>query len=189
MDLVPVYEDEQPGNDMTGIVHIDPSFVQNIGVQWVEAERRDIPFSIRTIGTVAYNDRRISLVNVKYAGWIENVRINYVGESVSMGQELFEVYSPELVTTQKEYLNALDYVERLSRGNYPDIRERAESMLNSSRERLRNWDITPEQIEELESTREPRRTVTVFFRGGRCRDQQDGPVAGRHVRETRDESL
>ena len=162
MDLVPVYEDEQPGNDMTGIVHIDPSFVQNIGVQWVEAERRDIPFSIRTIGTVAYNDRRISLVNVKYAGWIENVRVNYLGESVSMGQELFEVYSPELVTTQKEYLNALDYVERLSRGNYPDIRERAESLLNSSRERLRNWDITPEQIEELESTREPRRTVTVF---------------------------
>jgi Cu(I)/Ag(I) efflux system membrane fusion protein/cobalt-zinc-cadmium efflux system membrane fusion protein len=68
MDLVPVYEDESQGDDAVGIVHIDPSFVQNIGVQWVGAERRDIPFSIRTIGTVNYNDRRISQVNVKYSG-------------------------------------------------------------------------------------------------------------------------
>ncbi len=87
MDLVPVYEENQSGNSATGIVHIDPSFVQNIGVQWVDVERRDIPVSIRTIGTVAYNDRGISLVNIKYSGWIEDVQVNYVGESVRKGQK------------------------------------------------------------------------------------------------------
>ncbi len=162
MDLVPVYEDEGPQADTTGIVHIDPSFVQNIGVQWVDVERRDIPFTIRTIGTVAYNEEAVSLVNVKYAGWIEGVTVNYVGEPVSKGQKLFEIYSPELVTTQKEYLNALDYVARMEGGNYPGVRKRAESLLDSSRERLRNWDLTAEQVEELESTRRPRRTITVF---------------------------
>ena len=184
MDLVPVYEDGPPEEDSAGIVHIDPSFVQNIGVQWVEAERRDIPISIRTIGTVNYNDRRISQVNVKYSGWIENVQVNFVGESVKAGQALFEVYSPELVTTQKEYLNALDYREQLSRGDYPEIQERAESLLKSSRERLRNWDLTAEQIEELKVSGKPNRTVTVFSSCGWCGDQQNGTVAGRHVRET-----
>lgn len=162
MELVPVYEDESQGEDAVGIVHIDPSFVQNIGVQWVKAERRDIPFSIRTIGTVNYSDRRISQVNVKYSGWIENVRVNFVGEPVKKGQALFEVYSPELVTTQKEYLNALDYREQLSRGDYPEIQERADSLLKSSRERLRNWDFTSGQVEELEQSGEPSRTITVF---------------------------
>jgi membrane fusion protein, copper/silver efflux system len=162
MDLVPVYEESQPGSGAVGVVHIDPSFVQNIGVQWVDVERRDIPVSIRTIGTVAYNDRRISLVNIKYSGWIEDVQVNYVGESVRKGQKLFEIYSPDLVTTQKEYLNALDYAKRMNEGNYPDIRERAESLLESSRKRLRNWDLTPGQIEELGLNRQPRRTITVF---------------------------
>ena len=162
MDLVPVYEDGPPEEDSAGIVHIDPSFVQNIGVQWVDAERRDIPMTIRTIGTVTYNDQRISQVNIKYAGWIEDVQVNFIGEPVRKGQKLFEVYSPELVTTQKEYLSALDYVKRMNEGNYPDIRERAESLLKSSRERLRNWDLSAGQIEELESKREPLRTITVF---------------------------
>jgi len=162
MDLVPVYEEGDGQAEASGIVNIDPSFVQNIGVQWIEVERRDIPFTIRTIGTVAYNDQRVSLVTVKYEGWIEGVTVNYVGESVKKGQKLFEVYSPELVTTQKEYLNAQDYLEKMGRSDYPEIRQRAESLLSSSRERLRNWDFTPEQIDELASSRKPRRTVPVF---------------------------
>jgi Cu(I)/Ag(I) efflux system membrane fusion protein/cobalt-zinc-cadmium efflux system membrane fusion protein len=162
MDLVPVYEDEEEEESGEGVVHIDPAFVQNIGVQSVEVDRRDIPFSIRTIGTVAYDDKKVSWVNTKYAGWVENVRVNYVGEPVAKGQELFEIYSPELVTTQKEYLSALDYAEKLSQSGLPEIKERARSLLNASRERLRYWDISNEQIRQLEKSREPTRTLSVF---------------------------
>lgn len=161
MELIPVYEEEEE-EDYSGIVHIDPGYVQNFGVQTVVATRQDIPFEIRTIGTVNYNEKQIYLVNTKYSGWIEDVQANYVGEAVRKGQKLFEIYSPELVTTQKEHLAALDYVDRLGTGAYPDIEARARALVQASRERLRNWDLTDDQIRELTETREPRRTLTVY---------------------------
>jgi Cu(I)/Ag(I) efflux system membrane fusion protein/cobalt-zinc-cadmium efflux system membrane fusion protein len=182
MDLVAVYEEEEEASG-EGIVHIDPAFVQNIGVQSVDVERRDIPFTIRTIGTVAYDDKKVAWVNTKFAGWVENVQINYVGETVTKGQELFEIYSPELVTTQKEYLSALDYAEKLSQSNMAEIKERALSLLNSSRERLRYWDISEEQIRELEKSRKPTRTLKVFSTvSGMVLEKMDQALEGMYVK-------
>jgi len=180
MDLVPVYEEEE---STEGVVRIDPAFVQNIGVQSVLVERRDIPFSIRTIGTVTYDDKKLALVNTKYAGWVEKVRINYVGETVSKGQELFEIYSPELVTTQKEYLSALDYAEKLSHTDLSEIKSRALSLLDASRERLRYWDISDEQIRRLEKSRQPTRTLKVFSpAGGMVLEKMDQTLEGMYVK-------
>jgi Cu(I)/Ag(I) efflux system membrane fusion protein/cobalt-zinc-cadmium efflux system membrane fusion protein len=160
MDLVPVYEDEVE-EAPAGTIRIDPVFVQNIGVQSTELRRTDIPFTIRTVGTLTYNDGQIAWVTTKFDGWIEGVSVNYVGEPVKKGQKLFEIYSPQLVTTQKEYLQALDYAQRMGEGNYPDIAARAQSLLVSSRERLKYWDISDDQIEELEASRQLRRTLAV----------------------------
>jgi Cu(I)/Ag(I) efflux system membrane fusion protein/cobalt-zinc-cadmium efflux system membrane fusion protein len=160
MDLIPVYEDEAE-EAAPGTIKIDPVFVQNIGVQSGMIKRTDIPFTIRTVGNLTYNDSQIAWVNTKYDGWIEKVYVNYVGEPVKKGQKLFEIYSPELVTTQKEYLQALEYAKRMTEGNYPDIAERAQSLLNSSRERLEYWDISEEQIAELKKTRQLLRTLAV----------------------------
>jgi len=160
MDLVPVYEDEA-GAPPPGWVQIDPGFVQNIGVQAETVARRDIPFTIRTVGTLAYADERVSWVTTKYDGWIEKVYVNYVGETVKKGQKLFEIYSPQLVTTQKEYLQALDYARQLALEDYPDIAARASSLVGSARERLEYWDISDEQIAELERVQEPTRTLAV----------------------------
>ncbi len=135
MDLIPVYEGEED-ELAPGTIKIDPVFVQNIGVQSEELQRTDIPFTIRTVGNLKYNDGAIAWVNTKYEGWIEKVYVNYVGEPVKKGQKLFEIYSPDLVTTQKEYLQALEYAKRMTEGNYPDIAARARSLLISSRERL-----------------------------------------------------
>jgi Cu(I)/Ag(I) efflux system membrane fusion protein/cobalt-zinc-cadmium efflux system membrane fusion protein len=88
MDLVPVYEDEV--DTAPGIVAIDPGFVQSIGVQTEPARRVDIPFTIRTIGTLVYNDSQIALVTTKYEGWIEKAYVNYVGEPVEVGDPLFD---------------------------------------------------------------------------------------------------
>ena len=160
MDLVPVYAEHAEAS-RPGTVRIDPTFVQNIGVRTEPVARRDIAQTIRTVGTLAHNDRQIAWVNTKYDGWIENVAVNYLGETVEDGQVLFDIYSPQLVTTQAEYLQAVDYAARLAASAYPAIAERALSLVASSRARLRNWDITDEQIATLERERTPRRTLSV----------------------------
>ena len=160
MDLVPVYADDAEAAQ-PGTVRIDPTFVQNIGVRTEPVARRDIAQTIRTVGTLAHNDRQIAWVNTKYDGWIENVAVNYLGETVDEGQVLFDIYSPQLVTTQAEYLQAVDYAARLAASAYPAIAERALSLVASSRARLRYWDITDEQIATLERERTPRRTLSV----------------------------
>ena len=160
MDLIPVYEDEVD-EAPEGSIKIDPVFVQNMGVQSLEIERVDIPFTIRTVGNLTYDDNQLAWVNTKYDGWIEKVYVNYIGEPVQKGQKLFEIYSPQLVTTQKEYLQALQYARRMEDSGYPDIAARAKSLLGSARERLSYWDITDEQIAELEQSGELRRTLSV----------------------------
>jgi Cu(I)/Ag(I) efflux system membrane fusion protein/cobalt-zinc-cadmium efflux system membrane fusion protein len=160
MDLIPVYEDEVE-EPAAGTVRIDPTFVQNIGVQTEPVRRTDIPFTIRTVGNVTYNDQLVSWVNTKYEGWIEQVYVNYVGEAVTKGQKLFEVYSPQLVTTQDEYLQAVDYAGRMANSDYPEAAARARALVESARRRLEYWDITAEQIAELERSRTPKRTLAV----------------------------
>ena len=161
MDLVPVYADGAGGLP-PGMVRIDPGFVQSIGVRKEPVARRGIAQTIRTVGTLAHNDRQIAWVNTKYDGWIENVAVNYLGETVEEGQVLFDIYSPQLVTTQMEYLQAVDYAARLDTSAYPAIAERARSLVASARARLGYWDITDEQIATLERERTPRRTLSVL---------------------------
>ncbi|HSF15048.1 MAG TPA: efflux RND transporter periplasmic adaptor subunit [Vicinamibacteria bacterium] len=160
MDLIPVYEGEEDAL-APGTIKIDPVFVQNIGVVSEEIERTDILFNVRAVGTLAYNEGQIAWVNTKYEGWIEKVYVNYVGEPVTRGQKLFEIYSPQLVTTQKEYLLARDYTKQMEQSDYPEITRRAQSLVASSRERLKYWDITDEQIAELERDGTLRRTLAV----------------------------
>lgn len=182
MDLIPVYEDEYE-EVPAGTIRIDPVFVQNIGVQSIELERTDIAFTIRAVGTLAYDDSQSAWVNTKFDGWIEKVFVNYVGEPVEKGQRLFEIYSPQLVTTQKEYLQALDYARRMEQWNYQEIAERARSLLASSRERLAYWDIADDQIEELEESLEVRRTLAVVSPvDGLVAEKMDQALEGIYVK-------
>lgn len=160
MDLVPVYADEADKLP-AGTVRVDPTFTQNFGVRTAPIARRDIAQTIRTVGVLAHNDQQIAWVNTKYEGWIEHVAVNYIGETVKQGQALFDIYSPQLVTTQKEYLQAIDYAARLDDTAYPEIAARARSLVDASRQRLRFWDISDAQIAALEETRTPSRTLSV----------------------------
>ena len=160
MDLIPVYEDEG-GAPPPGTVKIDPVFVQNMGVKSEPVQRADIPFTIRTVGTLAYNDRQVSLITTKYDGWIEKVHVNYVGEPVRKGQDLFDIYSPQLVTTEQEYLQAIAYAKKIADSPYPDAAARAQALVASAHQRLRYWDISDEQIDELTRTGLAQRTLHV----------------------------
>ena len=159
MDLVPVYEDKA---SVEAGVRVDPNFLQNFGVRTALVERGAIPIEIRTLGTLVHNEESLVSVSTKFAGWIEKAYFNNVGEHVMRGDVLFDVYSPELVTTQQEYLAALDYVDRLSGSAYPEAVERARSLLEATRDRLQYWDISEEQIRQLDQSRQTSRTVKVF---------------------------
>ena len=160
MDLVPVYADEAPAD---GGIRVSQAFLQNFAVRTDVVRRGALPVSIRTVGILAHNEERVVSVQTKYEGWIERATVNNVGETVERGDVLFEIYSPQLVTTQREFLGAMDYAGRLRDGGaYPEAVERARSLLEASRERLLYWDMTPEQIDELAESGEVARTVRVF---------------------------
>ncbi len=182
MDLVPVYADEA-GAPPEGAVRLDPTFVQRIGVRTTPVERRDIAQTIRTVGTLAHNDKQIAWINTKFDGWIENVAVNYLGETVEKGQVLFDIYSPQLVTTQREYLQAVRYAERLEASRYPEVAARARSLVESARARLRFWDVTDQQIEALEAEQTPPRTLSVVSPvTGVVVDKMDEALDGMYVR-------
>lgn len=153
-------EDAQAGHDESVHVEVDPAFLQNFGVRTAQVEEGSLDLEIRTVGYLAHDDEAVFSVNTKFGGWIEEAHVATVGERVSEGDVLFEIYSPELVTAQWEYISAIEYAERLrDRGAHEDAVRQAESLMAAARERLRSWDITPRQIEALERTREPSRTV------------------------------
>jgi len=160
MRLVAKYAEPDAVND-TGVIIIDPTQIQNTGVVSTPAVVEDIARTSRTVGILDYDADLIEWVNTKYEGWIEKVHVNYVGQDVRKGQPLFEIYSPDLVTTQEEYLRALEYVDSMKGSGREATRLQAEALLRSARERMEFWDISPEQIEELESTRQVQRRLTV----------------------------
>jgi Cu(I)/Ag(I) efflux system membrane fusion protein/cobalt-zinc-cadmium efflux system membrane fusion protein len=153
---------EQAGAvDHTGVLRIDPVQVQNMGVVSEPVRRLDLAHLIRTVGILDFNADNVSWVNMKYSGWIEKVHVNYVGQKVVKGKPLFEIYSPELVTTQEEYLSALEYRDSIAGSRQPEILRQAENLLDSAAQRLAYWDVSAAQIEQLERTRQGTRTVTV----------------------------
>ncbi len=160
MDLIPVYEDEVALAG--GAVRVDPNFLQNFAVRTAVAEQGNIPIEIRTVGTLSHNDESVVSVNTKFDGWIEKAYFHNIGEAVNKGDPLFDVYSPQLVATQQEYLAALDYSRKISESAYPDAVERAQSLVQAGRERMRYWDVDENAIARLDETRKITRTVTVF---------------------------
>jgi Cu(I)/Ag(I) efflux system membrane fusion protein/cobalt-zinc-cadmium efflux system membrane fusion protein len=161
MALVEVKESASASGSDEGVIRIDPVQVQNIGVVSTRAETTDIARYSRTVGILDFNADSITWINTKFEGWIEKVHVNYVGQEVRKGQPLFEIYSPELVTTQEEYLRALDYRESLVGSNRPETVRQAESLVRSTRDRLTYWDVTEEQIRTLEESRRVERRLTL----------------------------
>jgi Cu(I)/Ag(I) efflux system membrane fusion protein/cobalt-zinc-cadmium efflux system membrane fusion protein len=162
MDLVPVYEEEGEEKEPVSTIRIDPVTMQNMGVRLGRVQQKTLIKNIRTVGNITFDETKIFTVNTKFNGWIEKLYVNFVGEDVKKGQPLFDIYSPELVTGQEEYLLALNQYESLSNSAYPRIRKGAQRLLEASRTRLRFWDLTEAQIEQIGKTGKTKKTVTVY---------------------------
>ena len=163
MNLVPIAPPEAPDEVEQGSVRVSKSFLQNFAVRTTVVERADLPARIRTIGFLDQDEAKLVSVSTKYGGWIENPRISTVGERVSKGDILFEIYSPSLLTAQEELLASNDYLSRLKAADaYPDAIRRAESLVHAATERLRSWDLTDQQIDDLRSTGKVSRTLQAY---------------------------
>jgi membrane fusion protein, copper/silver efflux system len=150
-----------PGGN-AGAVKIDPTTVQNMGVATETVTARDLKKEIRVSGTLDLNETAISVVNTKIMGWVEKLFIDYTGQAVKKGQPLLTIYSPDLVSAQEEYLQAIRYFKSLPEGMASDARKGAEQLVESGKRRLLNWDIPDRAIAALEERNSPEKAMTMY---------------------------
>jgi Cu(I)/Ag(I) efflux system membrane fusion protein len=149
-----------PSPDLTSrTVTIAPERLQTIGVKFEEVARRPLEKIIRTVGRVEIDERRLARVNLKFAGWIDELFVSAIGDHVKKGQRLFTIYSPDIVATQEEYLLALQSIKELGQSEFPEVSRGAKDLLEATRRRFQLWDITPDHIRDLEQTGKVLRTL------------------------------
>ncbi|OGP13716.1 MAG: hypothetical protein A2052_01950 [Deltaproteobacteria bacterium GWA2_54_12] len=162
MDYVPVYEDETPSaQDKPGTVRITPEKIQKIGVKSAPVERRNLARTIRTVGRVEPVEDRVHVITAKIPGWIEKLYVNRTDAMVGRGEKLLELYSPELISAQEEYLLALESFEKVKNSPFPEAVEGSKALLDAARQRLRYWDISDDQIEGLKKREAVSRTLAI----------------------------
>lgn len=160
MDYIPVYADGA-SSEVVGTVTIDPVVVQNIGVRTAVAKSEAISRTVRTVGRVDFDEERMARLHPKVQGWIEELRVDKTGETVEQDDILLSIYSPQLVSTQQEYLLALNNLSAVGESPIEEIRKGAKELVKSSRERLQFLDVPEHQIQELEKTRQIRKQIHI----------------------------
>ncbi len=149
-------------DNVPGTVMLSPATQQLIGVRYTEVRSADLKRTVRTVGLVQMDEEKISRVHVKIAGWIDKVYLDYVGKQVDKGQPLFTLYSPDLVSTEQDYLIARKGQEYLSKAPNADAISGANSLLRATRDRLQLWDVSDAQIHALEESGKVERTTTLY---------------------------
>lgn len=163
MDYVPVYaEGETIGQAGMKAIKIDPTTVQDMGVKTEEVKKRALTKEIRTVGVISINETKVYAIDTKVMGWVEKLYVDYTGMPVRKGEPLLDLYSPELVTTQNEYIQALRYAELLKGSSLPEAQKGADELVQSTRRRLLNWDISENEINNLENRGMSKRAMTFY---------------------------
>ena len=140
---------------------------QLIGVKTVKVAIKPLQKVIRTVGRIEADEQKLATVNTKIEGWIEKLYVDYTGRYVKKGEPLAEIYSPEILATQQEFLSILKWTKQTGDNNRDDVLGRmiakdANAALEAARERLRLWDISADQIKKIEQTGKPVRTLTLY---------------------------
>ncbi len=163
MDYIPVYADADGGggDEPTGTVKIDPVTVQNIGVRTAVAKEQTLSRHVRSAGRVDFDEERMSRLHPKTEGWIEKLFIDKTGEQIKKDTILLSFYSPQLVSSQQEYLLALNSLDTLSKSPIEEISQGAKDLVSSSLERLELLDVPAHQIRELEKTRKIKKNLHI----------------------------
>ncbi len=158
MDLTPVYQGDESGQG----IRIDPVTVQNIGVKTEVAMVRSLSKAIRTVGRVDFNETKIFNVNAKFMGYVEKLYVNYTGQYIHKGDPLMEIYSPDLVNAQQEFLQAVNYRKQMDVSQVEGMNKGALELQQSAKRKLLYWDIPESSIKELEESGTVRKTMTFY---------------------------
>jgi len=163
MDYIAVYEGEDKdaggGPVAANQIRISTEKIQKLGVRTEAASTRLLGKTVRASGRIEPDERRMYAISPKFEGYVERLYVNVTGQPVSKGQPLFEVYSPELVSAQREYLIAMQGVQAM-KDAAPEAQAGMKQLAESSLARLRNWDLAPEQVAALVKSGEATRTIT-----------------------------
>ena len=163
MTLVPKYADNESAAKMPmGTVTISPQKQVMAGVRTTLVYRKPLVREIRTTAQIVADETRIAHVHVKVSGYIDQVYVDFVGQLVKKGQPLFTLYSPDLVSTQEEYLIAKRGNSALGAAPFQEIAEGSQSLLKSTRQRLKLWDISDDQIKQLDDSGKVSKDLTFY---------------------------
>ena len=143
-------------------LNIDPQKEQYIGIKTTKAIIQDAKKEINVLGTIVPDERRLSHIHTKFSGYIQKVFADYEGKLISKGQPLFTVYSPELVSTQEEFLLALDAEDKLKGNKFSEIDQSQNALLSAAKKRLELWDVSENQIKKLKETRRTSKELTIY---------------------------
>lgn len=143
-------------------IFVPPQKQQLIGMHSVAARIQRLEKEIRAVGKVAFDETKVTHIHTKVSGYIEEVFADYVGKPVRRGEALFTIYSPDLVATQQEYLLALKSRNALKDSSFPDIARGSDNLLAATKERLRLWDVTEEEIQRLEQEGKVKKAIAVY---------------------------
>ena len=146
----------------SGAVVVPAVTRQLIGVRSAPAAYAILAQEIRAVGTVGYDERGLTQVTVKTSGWVREVFVDSIGRPVRKGDPLFTLYSPDLLATQDEYLLAVKTQAQLAVSPLGEVKANAASLVASTRERLRLWDVTDAQMAALERRGKAEPVLTVY---------------------------
>ena len=146
----------------SGAVVIPAVMRQLIGVRSAPAGVAVLGQEIRAVGTVGYDERGFTQVTVKTSGWVREVFVDSIGRPVRKGDPLFTLYSPDLLATQDEYLLAVKTQGQLATSPLAEVKANAASLVASTRERLRLWDVTDAQMATLDRRGRAEPVLTVY---------------------------
>lgn len=140
---------------------VTPARQQLIGVTTALVSMRPLQTVIRAVGRVDYDEQRLTHINLRISGWVEDLFVDYTGQLVRKGQPLFTLYSQELVSAQEEYLLAVKANAQIQDSPLREVRHQTTQMVQSAHDRLRLWTLTDAQIDELARRGKPQTYVKI----------------------------
>jgi len=142
-------------------LQLSPERMQSIGIRTGEVQIKSLRNEIRTVGDVEIDEQLLATVQLRFPGWIQKVFVNSTFQYVEKGQPLFTVYSPDLVATEQEYLLAKQDEHTLGVSSVPGVAAGSSVLLDAALERLRRWQVPPQEIARLESTGQVRQEMEI----------------------------
>jgi RND family efflux transporter MFP subunit len=143
-------------------IQLSPERMQSIGVKVGTVDSKILNDEIRSYGNVQADERLLASVQTRFEGWIRQVHVNATGDSVTKGQPLFTIYSPDLVATEQEYLLAKKNAEALQESSINGVVDGAKSLVDAAKARLQQWDIPESEIAKLDETGEASQELTFY---------------------------